>query len=48
MSDVFCPDADLFLLDPVPDWFGDDDAERTVRHVENASGTTVVVLVGHT
>jgi len=48
MSDVFCSDADLLLFDPVSYWLGDDDAERAVSHVENASSTTVVVLVGHT
>merc|ERR1719369_493704 len=47
MSDVFGSDADLLLFDSVPDRFGNDDAKRAVGHVENASSTTVVVLVGH-
>ena len=47
MPDVFGSDANLLLLDPVPDGFRDDDAQRSVRHVEHAARTTVVVLVGH-
>jgi len=47
MPDVFGSDANLLLLDPVPDGFRDDDAQRSVRHVEHAARTPVVVLVGH-
>ena len=45
---MFGSDADFLLFDPVSDWLGHDDAQRAVRHVENAPSTTVVVLVGHT
>jgi len=48
MSNVFCSDADLLLFDPVPDRFGDDDAERAVCHVKHAPSATMVVFVGHT
>jgi len=47
MSDVFGSDADFLLLDSVPDWLGDDHAQRPVGHVENAPSPTVVVLVRH-
>jgi len=48
MPDVFGSDANLFLLDPVPHGFRDDDAQGSVRHVEHAARAPVVVLVGHT
>jgi len=48
MPDVFGSDANLFLLDPVPHGFRDDNAQRSVRHVEHAARAPVVVLVGHT
>jgi len=48
MTDVFCSNADLLLLDPVPDWLGDHHTQRSVGHVENAASATVVVLVRHT
>jgi len=47
MPDVFGSDANLFLLDPVPHGFRDDDAQGSVRHVEHAARAPVVVLVGH-
>jgi len=48
MTDVFCSNADLLLLDSVPDRLGDHHTKRSVGHVENAASATVVVLVRHT
>jgi len=48
MTDMLCSDADLLLFDPVPDRLGDHHTQGSVGHIENATGTTVVVFVGHT
>ena len=44
---VLSADANLLLFDAVAHRLGDDDAQGSVGNVENASSTTVVVLVGH-
>jgi len=48
VSDVFGSDADFLLFDPISDRLGNNHAQRAVCHVENATGASVVVLVGHT
>ena len=41
-------DANLLLFNAVAHRLGDNNTQRAVGHIENASSTTVVVLVGHT
>jgi len=47
MPDVFCPDADFLLLNSVSNGLRHHDAQRSVGHVENATGAPVVVFVWH-
>jgi len=47
VTHVLSADANLLLFDAVAHRLGDDDAQGSVGNVENASSTTVVVLVGH-
>jgi len=47
VTHMLSADANFLLFDAVAHGLGDDDAQRSVGHVENASSASVVVFVGH-
>jgi len=48
VSHMFRADANLLLFNAVAHWLSDDDAQRTVCYVKDATCSAVVVLVRHT
>jgi len=47
MAHVLSTDANLLLFNAIAHGLGDDDAQRTISHVEDASSAAVVVFVRH-